>query len=541
MRQMPAAFRAIRQQLILPSVLGARSRDESTHRSIDPQLIKPSPLRFRPTARVLSDSTTGSVSTYSLQWTIIVAIVPNCGISIRVCRGIGRTEITHQRGQPGGAGPPPSDKSSKASRLLSVPRHPASQHARTSGPVMTKILVYSHDTYGLGNIRRMTSIAEAIVNSDDDASILIITGSPMLHAFRLGARIDYVKLPCLDRTAAGRYAVKHLPISSRSAMRMRAGIIAAAAIDFDPDLVLVDKKPLGVGGELRATLEILNARARPPAIHLILRDILDGPEATREVWEKNGYHDAIALHFDRIIVVGQREIFDLAEEYGFPASTRNRMDYVGYLRRSAGNAPASDIRRRLGIGSERIVLVQAGGGADGAALIHAHLHALRGYPGKPPFFSWIVSGPEMKESDRRRIIHAIAALPNVVHQDFVEDMNAAMNAADFIVSMGGYNTACEILSLRKPALIAPRVSPVEEQWIRAERFARKGMVECLHPNELMTPRYGDALRRMIDGGKEQLDARGPISLNGHAGVLSIVRRTSPGLAQIESRRRAAQC
>lgn len=408
------------------------------------------------------------------------------------------------------------------------------------GQVM-RILVYSHDTYGLGNIRRMTSIAEAIVRAEAAASILIITGSPMLHAFRLGSRIDYVKLPCLNRTDSGRYDVKHLPISARSAMRMRSGIIAAAAIDFDPDIVLVDKKPLGVGGELLPALEILKGRPRPPQIHLILRDILDSPDATRGVWENNNYHDSIARFFDRIIVVGQREIFDLAEEYGFPPATRARMDYVGYLRRSAGVKQPSDIRHRLGIGGEKIVLVQAGGGGDGAALIDAHIRALQAYAGKPPFFSWIVSGPEMSEIDRKRINHAVAHLPNTFHQDFVEDMNAAMNAADFIISMGGYNTACEILSMKKPALIAPRVSPVEEQWIRADRFAARGMVECLHPDELATPRYGESLRRLIDRGAEQLTARGAISLNGHAGVIDIVRRSGSDGAEAGAGSKASRC
>ena len=51
-----------------------------------------------------------------------------------------------------------------------------------------RVLVYSHDTFGLGNIRRMLEISRHLVESDPDMSVLIITGSPMLHAFRLGFR-----------------------------------------------------------------------------------------------------------------------------------------------------------------------------------------------------------------------------------------------------------------------------------------------------------------------------------------------------------------
>lgn len=68
---------------------------------------------------------------------------------------------------------------------------------------MTRILVYLHDTFGLGNIRRMVRISEALVESAPDVSILLVTGSPMLHALRLPPRIDYVKLPCLARDIEG--------------------------------------------------------------------------------------------------------------------------------------------------------------------------------------------------------------------------------------------------------------------------------------------------------------------------------------------------
>ncbi len=68
---------------------------------------------------------------------------------------------------------------------------------------MKKILVYSHDTYGLGNIRRMLELSAHLVDNDPNVCVLILSGSPMLHAFRIPARIDYVKLPCLSRTVDG--------------------------------------------------------------------------------------------------------------------------------------------------------------------------------------------------------------------------------------------------------------------------------------------------------------------------------------------------
>jgi predicted glycosyltransferase len=50
--------------------------------------------------------------------------------------------------------------------------------------------------------------------------------------------------------------------------------------------------------------------------------------------------------------------------------------------------------------------------------------------------------------------------------------------------MAGYNTICEILAYRKPALVVPRTEPRTEQLIRAERFAALGLVDMLRPSEL---------------------------------------------------------
>jgi len=42
-----------------------------------------------------------------------------------------------------------------------------------------------------------------------------------------------------------------------------------------------------------------------------------------------------------------------------------------------------------------------------------------------------------------------------------------------VVSMGGYNTVCEILASKSPGLIVPRVRPRLEQAIRAEALAAR--------------------------------------------------------------------
>ena len=43
-----------------------------------------------------------------------------------------------------------------------------------------RVLIYSHDSYGLGHLRRCRAIAQSLVSYREDLSILMISGSPIV-------------------------------------------------------------------------------------------------------------------------------------------------------------------------------------------------------------------------------------------------------------------------------------------------------------------------------------------------------------------------
>src|SRR5439155_6826915 len=67
--------------------------------------------------------------------------------------------------------------------------------------------------------------------------------------------------------------------------------------------------------------------------------------------------------------------------------------------------------------------------------------------------------------------------------------------ASRVISMGGYNSICEVLSLERHALIVPRVTPNLEQWIRARRMRELGLVDVLHPDQLSPRALAEWLAR----------------------------------------------
>jgi predicted glycosyltransferase len=65
-------------------------------------------------------------------------------------------------------------------------------------------------------------------------------------------------------------------------------------------------------------------------------------------------------------------------------------------------------------------------------------------------------------------------------------MEKFISNADLVVSMGGYNTICEILSQKKVSLIVPRETPRLEQRIRAEVMKEHSLLDFL-PWSAMSP------------------------------------------------------
>jgi predicted glycosyltransferase len=367
-----------------------------------------------------------------------------------------------------------------------------------AGPAK-RVVIYSHDTFGLGNIRRMLEVARHLVQTSPEVSVLVLTGSPMLHAFRIPAGIDYVKLPCLARDTSGRYSARSLPLDLQQTVRLRANLIKSAIADFEPDVVLVDKKPFGVEDELAGVFEALPRSPHRPRLVLLLRDILDSAEATRRIWQKNGCFEAIDAYYDEVLVVGSPSIFDLRREYAFPPFAAAKVRFCGYIAREAARRSRAEMRAALGIAArERLLLVTPGGGEDGARLVASCLEGLaQTRPAQRPR-THIVFGPEMPQAERETLEAVARQLPQVSMQTFCDDMMSLIGAADVALTMGGYNTVCELLTSGRRAVIVPRTEPGHEQLLRAERMAVHGLLKMVHPDAASPAALMHAVQSQFD-------------------------------------------
>ena len=357
-----------------------------------------------------------------------------------------------------------------------------------------RVLIYSHDSFGLGHLRRCRAIAHSLVDADPAVSVLILSGSPIIGSFDFRSRVDFVRVPGVIKLRNGEYVSLNLHIDLEETLAMRSSILRHTADIFDPDLLIVDKEPLGLRGEVRDTLDLLQRRGT--TLILGLRDVMDDPEALENEWERKQAVPALAEYYDEIWVYGLPQICDPLVGLSVPTSVRRRMIYTGYLRRSAAEPQVSP--EIQGIIESEFLLVTPGGGGDGEALIDLVLSAYE-YDRALPLAGLLVLGPFMLPEQRGVFASRASRLPNVHAITFNARLESLMARAAGVVAMGGYNTFCEILSFDKRALIVPRTAPRLEQYIRSRRAAELGLLTMLSEQEGRDPRVmAAALRHLTE-------------------------------------------
>lgn len=382
-----------------------------------------------------------------------------------------------------------------------------------------RILIYSHDTFGLGHLRRCRTIAHALVDAYKGVSVLIISGSPIIGQFDFKARVDFIRIPGVIKLRNGNYTSLGLHISLDDTLALRDSIILHTAQIFAPDIFLVDKEPGGLKGEVLATLNMLK-KTNTTCI-LGLRDVMDDPEQLRKEWRRKNVLPTLEQLYDEIWVYGPPVMgnpiagaFDADESELQPVY--DKCTYTGFLLREL---PEFSDTTELEVPEHPYLLVTPGGGGDGVEMVD---WVLRAYEKQTmPLPALIVLGPFMPLNVRDDLLHRAGDLVQVDALTFTPNFEILVKKSAAMIAMGGYNTFCEVLSFDKPALIVPRVVPRLEQLIRAEKAAELGLVKVLHPDQL------NDTQAMIDGIESLIKQPMPSSVSGDdlmKGLPTIIRR-----------------
>ncbi len=349
---------------------------------------------------------------------------------------------------------------------------------------MRRLLVYSQDGLGLGHLRRTSSIAEEILRRRPDCSVLIIADSPAPPPFDLLTGVDYLKLPTVVKTGSTAWRSGMLRLEVGETIGLRAKLILETYRAFEPDVILVDHMPVGALGELKPMLDALPLGPQRPRTYLSLRDILDEASVIRDVWQGLDAYSYLS-RYDAVLVLGCREIYDADAAYRL-SEFAQEVAFCNYALRRLPATPEPDP------GAQPYLLAMDGAGADGFAVAAAFLGALPVVRERFDCDAVVLTGPTMPRADRDRL--RADADERVRIDDTIRDSTDLLLGAEAVVTMGGYNSMCEAVGARKPALVVPRRGPSAEQRTRSRLFADRNLVAMLDPDELPRP---DALAHSL--------------------------------------------
>ena len=342
----------------------------------------------------------------------------------------------------------------------------------------TSIALYSHDSVGLGHARRNRALAYSLAEHlpalvGGRVRGLLIAGHPDAGRDPLPEGWDWLVLPGMTRSGDGNgYTPRRLDMDGDRLRDLRSATIDAALTAFDPDLLIVDRHPFGIDGELRPVLA--NVRARGTRTVLGLREVLDTPRVAAAEWDELGGADHVAEHLDAVWVYGDHHVYDPRLTGELPGSLARLATTTGYL---GHGRPAGRVSRR-GRTSVKppppYVLTVLGGGSDGAGL--ARIAAQARLPRDHRHL--LITGPQMSDADLQEVKDLAAHSEGdttVVHS--ASDVPELIAEASAVVCMGGYNTIAEVMATSTPALVVPRSRRRQEQPRRAAALAALGAVQ----------------------------------------------------------------
>ncbi len=333
------------------------------------------------------------------------------------------------------------------------------------------------------------------------------------------------------------YSARRLRVSALEIRDLRSALLLTVVKSFEPDVVLVDKHPFGASGEFKSALKAL--RRTGGRTVLGLRDILDEPKQVLYEWHPRKMQQRIAKFYDRVLIYGDRAVFDPVKAYAFPRSLAERTRFCGYvvcqenplsLENFEWPFPPSQSRSRP------VVLATTGGGEDGFRTLEHFIRASAG----APWDAVAIAGP-MTPDTEMAILENLAAEAGVRFRHFVPHLSALFGYIDAIVCMGGYNTLVEAAALGVPAVCVPRVNPRVEQLMRAEAFEKLRLLQVCRPEHLSPQRLRAAIRVALNTSphKVRVLARASLSFEGAARAANVLlklarRRARVSLSELPS-------
>lgn len=351
---------------------------------------------------------------------------------------------------------------------------------------MPRVLFHVQHLLGTGHLSRAAVIARALAASGMEVD-LVTGGMPVRMIDPGPARlVQLTPIRAVDESF-GRIVDEHgRPIDDTLRAARRDQLLWHFE-QTQPDVLITELFPLGrrvLEFELLPLLEAAHRRRPRPLILCSVRDILarkpDAAKRAAQAARARAFYDCVMVHGDPALI---------PLSASFPEAERiaDMIHHTGYVVDDRpGDAPGSD-------GVDEIV-VSAGGGAVGAALLSAAMAARALSAARDKTWRLLV-GANMAAAELDALRAAARhAGPGIIVEPARADFPALLRRCHVSVSQAGYNTVMDIVAAAARSVLVPFAAGAEtEQTDRAAALAARGWARVVPEAELGPARLAAAI------------------------------------------------
>jgi len=378
-----------------------------------------------------------------------------------------------------------------------------------SGP---RVFLWVQHLLGIGHLKRAAILARALAARG--LQVTLASGGAVVP----GMTVDKVKLVQLPPASAADLSFKALvdeaghPVDDEWKRRRSAALLDAwRAADYD--VLVLELFPFGrrqMRFELLPLLELAAAGRRRPAIVCSVRDILGGSKSPERQQEAV---DLVRRYFDGVLVHGDPAVIGFERTFALAGGIADKLHYTGYVVDEPAAHPGRD--------GQGEVVVSAGGGAVGAALLEAAIVAkpLTGARDR----TWrVLAGGNLAQPVYERLAQLAQRAGGVALEKSRPDFSALLANCALSISQAGYNTLLEAVQAGARAVAVPFAGGAEtEQALRARCFAARGLLEVVEEAALTPQSLAAAVDRAV---QRPPPARGGINLDGARTSAALIAR-----------------
>ena len=388
-----------------------------------------------------------------------------------------------------------------------------------------RVAFYSQHLIGVGHHFRNRQIVNELVKTCD---VFFIDGGRPIFGADLDERVTRIPLPPL-RTGSQGIEPVDTGRDLQAVMRERQVRLSEVMEQICPDVFCVEFFPFSrwsLKSEILNTIVRLNQVNPSAKVLCSLRDVptrakSDELQSTIALAQRRDgdairfysvpfggiYHEFLSfnrryyeevvpvlnLYFDAVLVHGDSQLSRLEDHFPWGTDIGIPVVYTGFV-----SEKLEDVSRPDGA-PDRYVLVSAGGGVEGLALVAPCIEAWKqleyddALDGREMV---IFAGAFIDETHFDALRELCGDGPFRIER-FTPNFLVWMKHADLSISRAGYNTCMNVLETQVPSILVPSIAMVD-QVFRAQKLMGLGIAQVMHPDQLGVTKMAKTVAEMLE-------------------------------------------